>query len=194
MAKLKLGILISGRGSNLTAVIKNCIKNTINAEVCVVISNKKEAKGLQSASNSNIPAIHISPKDYKSNNAYETDVINTLEAHNVNLVVLAGYMKLVGDPLLKRYANRMINIHPSLLPAFKGLDAQQQALDYGVKITGCTVHYVTKEMDAGPIILQTAVPVKDDDTIDTLSERILIEEHQLLSQAIQQISESQEPS
>ena len=124
------------------------------------------------------------PGDYDNRDAYENDVVACLQSYDVDLVVLAGYMKLVGDPLLITYEGKMVNIHPSLLPSFKGLNAQKQALDYGVKITGCTVHYVTKEMDAGPIILQAAVPVMDDDTVESLSDRILAEEHRLFSEGI----------
>ena len=184
MSPLKLGILISGRGSNMESIIKHCKENTIDASVEVVISNRGSAKGLELAKHHGISTHHVKFKEFDSANDYENEIIDKLETYNVDLVVLAGYMKLVGDPLLKRYENKMINIHPSLLPAFKGLNAQEQAINYGVKITGCTVHYVTKEMDAGPIILQAAVPVKEDDTADSLSERILVEEHQLLPAAI----------
>ena len=183
----KLGILISGRGSNLSAIIKSIELGDLNAEISVVISNKPDAKGLDVANAHGIDTKSFKPVDYDNRDDYENDVIQCLELYNVDLVVLAGYMKLVGDPLLNAFKGRMLNIHPSLLPSFKGLNAQKQAFDYGVKITGCTVHYVTKEMDAGPIIMQKAVPVFDTDTVDSLSERILVEEHRLFPKAIQSV-------
>ena len=123
-------------------------------------------------------------KNYNSRDDYDADIVKCLTSFSVDLVVLAGYMKLVGDPMLLAFKGRMVNIHPSLLPSFKGLNAQQQALDYGVKVTGCTAHYVVKEMDAGPIILQATVPVHDGDTVELLSQRILDQEHQLYYRAI----------
>jgi phosphoribosylglycinamide formyltransferase-1 len=183
----KLGILISGRGSNMSAIIKSIESGVLNAEISVVISNKPDAKGLDVASAHGIHTKSFKPVDYSSRDDYEHDVIACLESYNVDLVILAGYMKLVGDPLLTAYKGRMLNIHPSLLPSFKGLNAQEQALNYGVKIAGCTVHYVTKEMDAGPIIMQASVPVLSDDTVESLSERILVEEHKLFPKAIQSV-------
>ena len=183
----KLGILISGRGSNMSAIIDHIKRGELSADIAVVISNKPDAPGLDIASNHGIKTMVYDPKVYPNRDAYENDIVLCLQSFGVDLVILAGYMKLVGDPLLTSYKGRMINIHPSLLPSFKGLNAQKQALDYGVKITGCTVHYVTKEMDAGPIIMQAAVPVLNDDTLDTLTQRILAEEHQLFSKAIQYV-------
>ena len=183
----KLGILISGRGSNMSAIIDHIKRGELSADIAVVISNKPDAPGLDIASNHGIKTMVYDPKVYTNRDAYENDIVLCLKSLGVDLVILAGYMKLVGDPLLTSYKGRMINIHPSLLPSFKGLNAQKQALDYGVKITGCTVHYVTKEMDAGPIIMQAAVPVLNDDTLDTLTQRILAEEHQLFSKAIQYV-------
>lgn len=183
----KLGILISGRGSNMAAIIDNINKGTLHADVAIVISNKPDAAGLSYAISSGIPTQVFEPSSFADQDSYETAIIGCLDSFGVDLVVLAGYMKLVGDPLLTTYEGRMVNIHPSILPSFKGLHAQQQALDYGVKITGCTVHYVTKEMDSGPIIMQASVPVLSNDTVDSLSERILIEEHRIFSQAIEQI-------
>jgi phosphoribosylglycinamide formyltransferase-1 len=182
-----LGVLISGRGSNMAAIIDQVKNGQLNANIAVVISNKPTAKGLLLAAEHGIKTHVFDPKSFDTQDAYEQAIVDCLQASGVELVVLAGYMKLVGDPLLTTYKDRMVNIHPSLLPSFKGLNAQQQALDYGVKITGCTVHYVTKEMDAGPIILQAAVPVFDDDDVDSLSQRILTEEHRIFSVGIQQV-------
>ncbi|RAP24833.1 phosphoribosylglycinamide formyltransferase [Candidatus Marinamargulisbacteria bacterium SCGC AG-343-K17] len=181
----KLGILISGRGSNMTAIHQNTQSGQLNAQIAVVISNKPDAEGLVFARENGIPTHVFEPKNYTDRDAYEHDVVSCLQSLDVDLVVLAGYMKLVGDPMLKAYEGRMVNIHPSLLPSFKGLNAQQQALEYGVKITGCTAHYVIRDVDAGPIILQSAVPVLDDDTDDSLSARILDKEHEVFSKAIQ---------
>ncbi len=183
----KLGILISGRGSNMEAIIHNIKSKRLNAEVSIVISNKPNARGLQLAVLNDIDTRIFDPKQYADRDQYETDVVACLQSYGVDLVILAGYMKLVGDPMLTAFRNRMLNIHPSLLPSFKGLHAQQQALDYGVKITGCTVHYVTKDMDAGPIILQAAVPVFQDDTLSALTARILEKEHDIYSKAIQKV-------
>ena len=183
----KLGILISGRGSNMDAILQHIQTGNLKAEVSVVISNKSSAKGLELAKSHGVPTQVFDPKGFDDLESYETAIIGCLDSYNVDLVVLAGYMKLVGDPLLSRYENRMVNIHPSLLPSFKGLNAQQQALDYGVKYSGCTVHYVTKEMDSGPIIKQAVVPVLNDDTVESLSNRILIEEHKIFAVAIQEV-------
>ena len=171
----------------MSAIIKSIESGVLNAEISVVISNKPDAKGLDVASAHGIHTKSFKPVDYSSRDDYEHDVVSCLESYNVDLVILAGYMKLVGDPLLTAFKGRMLNIHPSLLPSFKGLNAQEQALKYGVKIAGCTVHYVTKEMDAGPIIMQASVPVLSDDTVESLSERILVEEHKLFPKAIQSV-------
>jgi phosphoribosylglycinamide formyltransferase-1 len=156
----------------------------LNADIAVVISNLPSAAGLEFARSHGIPTHVFEVKNYESATAYEADIIECLRLVKVDLVVLAGYMKLVGDPMITAFEGRMVNIHPSLLPSFKGLNAQQQALDYGVKITGCTAHYVVKEMDAGPIILQAAVPVADNDTVVSLSQRILDAEHAMYYKAI----------
>tara|TARA_B100001121_G_scaffold128102_1_gene112397 strand:- start:14028 stop:14600 length:573 start_codon:yes stop_codon:yes gene_type:complete len=181
-----LGVLISGRGSNMMAVHDHIQSGALGAEISVVISNKPQAQGLTFAVENGISTAVFEPKDYASNNAYEQDIVTCLKSFKVDLVVLAGYMKLVGDPMLQAYEGRMVNIHPSLLPSFKGLNAQKQALDYGVKVAGCTAHYVIRDVDAGPIILQAAVPVLDDDTEASLSARILEKEHEIFSMAIQE--------
>jgi len=173
--KKKLGVLISGQGSNLTAIHQNCLKNIINAEISCVISNKKDASGLEWAKQQNLPHYHL---------INEEEIVNTLQKHDIDLVILAGYMKLISGTLLNAYPHKVLNIHPSLLPSFKGLHAQKKAFEYGVKISGCTVHIVTTEMDSGPILMQKAVEVKESDTVESLSKRILKEEHILYSQAI----------
>lgn len=181
----KLGILISGRGSNMEAIMKNISDGRLNAEVPIVISNNPNARGLQLAVLNDVDTRVFEPKMYATRDDYENDIVACLQSYNVDLVILAGYMKLVGDPMLRAFEKRMLNIHPSLLPSFKGLHAQQQALDYGVKVTGCTVHYVTRDMDSGPIIMQAVVPVFYDDTISALTARILEKEHDIFSKAIQ---------
>ncbi len=179
-----LGVLISGRGSNLDALLNA----SVDARVAVVISNNPEAGGLAIATHHGIDAIAISPADYPDRAAYEAVIVATLQRYGVEWVVLAGYMKLVGNTMIRAYPNRMINIHPSLLPAFKGLDAQAQALAAGVSESGCTVHIVTAKMDDGPILGQARVPVLPDDTVERLTQRILAEEHRLLPSIIQQIA------
>ena len=168
----------------MAAILDRIADGRLAVDAAVVISNKPDAKGLEVAASHGVDTKVFEPGGYDNRDAYENDIVACLQSYDVDLVVLAGYMKLVGNPLLTAYEGKMVNIHPSLLPSFKGLNAQKQALDYGVKITGCSVHYVTKEMDAGPIILQAAVPVMDDDTVELLSDRILVEEHRLFSEGI----------
>ena len=180
----KLGILISGRGSNMEAILNHIASGALQASVAVVISNKPTAPGLDIAQSHGVPTQVFDPKQYNNHDAYETAIVACLQKYNVDLVCLAGYMKLLHAPMLTAFKGRMVNIHPSLLPSFKGLHAQQQALDYGVKLAGCSAHYVTKDMDAGPIICQSSVPVLPEDTVDALSERILAEEHRIYAQAI----------
>jgi phosphoribosylglycinamide formyltransferase-1 len=180
----RLAVLISGRGSNLQSIIDAIAAGDLNAAIAVVISSRPDAPGLKRAREAGIEALCLSPRDYSDRDAYDNAVVDVLRERQVDLVCLAGFMRLVGQPLLAAYAGRILNIHPSLLPAFPGLDAQRQALEYGVKVSGATVHLVTAELDGGPILMQTAVPVQDDDTIDSLSARILIEEHKLYPAAI----------
>jgi len=180
----RIAVLISGRGSNLQALVDAIADRLLDATIAVVISNRADAGGLLRAREAGIEALHLSPRGYADRDAYDRAIIDVLRARDVALVCLAGFMRLVGPPLLEAYRGRLLNIHPSLLPAFPGLDAQQQALAHGVRITGATVHLVTSELDAGPIILQSAVPVLDDDTVDTLSARILIEEHRIYPEAV----------
>jgi len=183
MKKGKVGILLSGRGSNFLAIQKNSIKKGSNFEISVVISNKKNARGLLKAKELNIPAYYVSKKG-KTKYEYEREIIDILKKHKVELVCLAGYMRLIGEEFINEFKNRIMNIHPSLLPSFKGLDAQKQAIEYGVKISGCTVHFVDNGLDSGPIIIQKSVEVKDNDDEESLSNRILKEEHKIYSKAI----------
>lgn len=186
---LRLAVLASGRGSNFLAIQKAIEAGQLNARVCILISDKEHAPALQKAQEAGIAACFIDPKKFPDRETYESEIVKRLEESNIDLVVLAGYMRLVGKVLLDAFSLRMINIHPALLPSFTGLHAQRQAVDYGVKFSGCTVHFVDEGMDTGPIILQSVVPVYTDDTEDTLADRILVEEHKTYPQAIQLISE-----
>jgi phosphoribosylglycinamide formyltransferase-1 len=156
----------------------------IKAEVTAVISDNKDAFALERARKEGIPALHVNPKNFGSKDEYERAIIKLLKEHNVQLVCLAGYMRIVGKVILDAFPNRVINIHPALLPSFPGLHGQQQAWEYGVKYSGCTVHFVDEGMDTGPIIIQAVVPVFDDDTADTLAARILEQEHIIYPEAI----------
>ena len=179
----RLGILLSGRGSNFEAIADNVAAGRIDAEIAVVISNRPEARGLESARQRGLNAICI-PSRGMEREAYDRLVVAELKKHRVDLVCLAGFMRILSAYFIREFPYRILNIHPALLPSFPGLDAQRQALEHGVKITGCTVHFVDEHLDAGPIILQAAVPVLDDDTVETLSARILKEEHRIYSEAI----------
>lgn len=189
MAKTRIGVLASGRGSNLQAVIDAIEEKRLKAEVVVVISNREDAAALDRARKRKIPAFFINTADFKNRGEYEKKVVSLLREKKVELVVLAGYMLIVGKPLLNAFRNRIINIHPALIPSFPRLHAQRQALKYGVKISGCTVHFVDESLDAGPIIVQAAVPVMENDTEESLAARILEQEHRILPAAIQLFSE-----
>lgn len=180
----RLGVLISGRGSNLQSIIDAINAQRLDAMVAVVIANRSDAAGLRRAKEAGIETLHLDPKKYPSRDAYDRALAEALMARRVDLVCLAGFMRLVGAPLLEAFPQRILNIHPSLLPAFPGLEAQRQALDYGVRVSGATVHLVTSELDGGPIVVQAAVPVLDADTVETLAARILVEEHRLYPEAI----------
>ena len=177
LAERRIGVLISGRGSNLQSIIDAIDCGQLAATIAVVVSNRADAAGLQRARDAGIEALHLSPRDSPDREAYDRAIAEALQRRGVNLVCLAGFMRLVGRPLLEAFPHRILNIHPSLLPSFPGLEAQRQALEYGVQFTGATVHLVTSELDGGPIILQAAVPVRPRDTVETLSARILVEEH-----------------
>ena len=182
----RLGILISGRGSNFAAIADQIKTGALEAEIAIVISNRPEARGLEIAKERGIEAICI-PSKGLDREEYDRMLLEELKKHEVEIVCLAGYLRLLSATFIRRYPNRILNIHPSLLPAFPGLDAQHQALQHGVKITGCTVHFVDENLDAGPIVLQTAVPVVDGDTVETLSARILRQEHHLYSEALRMV-------
>lgn len=182
----RLGILLSGRGSNFEAIADNVAAGKIDAQIAIVISNRPEARGLELARARGLPAVSIPAKGL-DRTVYDVMLAGELKKHAVDLVCLAGYMRLLSAGFIREFPGRVLNIHPSLLPAFPGLDAQHQALEHGVKITGCTVHFVDEYLDAGPIILQAAVAVMDEDTVDTLSARILNQEHRIYSEAIRMV-------
>ena len=179
----RLGILLSGRGSNFEAIADNVAKGLIPAEVAVVVSNNPSAAGLEKARARGIPAVVI-PSKGMEREAYDRLVVAELQKHQVDLVCLAGFMRLLSAWFVRQFPNRILNIHPALLPSFPGLEAQRQALEHGVKITGCTVHFVDEFLDAGPIVMQAAVDVLDADTEESLSARILEQEHRIYTAAI----------
>src|SRR5882672_10512098 len=179
----RLGILLSGRGSNFEAIADNIEAGRLEAEIAVVIANRPEARGLEVARQRGLNAVCL-PSKGLDREVYDRQLVEALKANQVELVCLAGYMRLLSAYFIREYPQRILNIHPSLLPAFPGLDAQYQALQHGVKIAGCTVHFVDEDLDAGPILIQAAVPVLDEDTVDSLSARILKEEHRIYSEAI----------
>lgn len=189
MPKLDLGVLISGRGSNLLSILHAEAAGRLDARVRVVVSNRADAGGLVHAKARNVPTRVLSHKDFTSREAYDAAMVDALREAGVTLVVLAGFMRIVTPVLLDAFPDRVVNIHPSLLPAFPGVHSQAQALAYGVKMTGCTVHFVDAGTDTGPIITQTAVPVRDDDDEESLSGRVLAAEHNLLPRALQWIAE-----
>ena len=182
-----LAILISGRGSNMRAIGEAVAEGRLRAVVRVVVSNRDDAPGLQWAREAGIETLVLTPGEFESREAYDRALVEALKARGVQLVCLAGFMRLVSAVFCDAFPQAVLNVHPSLLPAFPGMDAQAQALAHGVKVSGVTVHFVTPELDAGPIILQAAVPVRDDDTCETLSARILVEEHRVYPEAIQRV-------
>jgi phosphoribosylglycinamide formyltransferase-1 len=184
MSSGRLGVLISGRGSNLQAIAGSIADGRLEATIEVVISSRAAAAGLEWARGAGIDAVALSARDYRDRDAYDRALVEVLRAHRVDVVCLAGFMRLVGPPLIDAFPHRILNIHPSLLPAFPGLDAQRQALAHGVAVSGATVHLVTPALDDGPIVLQAAVPVLPDDTVETLAARILAEEHRIYPAAI----------
>jgi phosphoribosylglycinamide formyltransferase 1 len=180
----RIAVLISGRGSNLQSILDATANGRLHATVALVISNRPGAPGLLRAREAGTEAVCVEPRGYSDRDAYDRAIVTLLRSHAIDLVCLAGFMRLVGPSLLDAFPNRILNVHPSLLPSFPGLDAQRQALSHGVRITGATVHLVTGELDGGPIVCQAAVPVLGDDTVDTLSARILVEEHRIYPEAI----------
>jgi phosphoribosylglycinamide formyltransferase-1 len=187
--KKRIGILLSGRGSNFEALAANVASGRIpNAEIAIALSNREDARGIEKARALGIEARVISSKGLERE-AYDKLVVAALQEKRVDLVCLAGYMRLLSPQFITAFHNRILNIHPSLLPAFPGLEAQRQALEHGAKFSGCTVHFVDENLDAGPIVLQACVPVKDSDTPETLSERILREEHRIYAEAVRIVLE-----
>jgi phosphoribosylglycinamide formyltransferase-1 len=186
-ARPAIGVLISGRGSNLQALIDAIREDRLHARIAVVVSNKPDAPGLDRAERAGIETLVLDHRAAASRDAYDRHIALELRARAVRLVCLAGFMRLIGAPLLEAFPNAILNVHPSLLPAFPGVDAQRQALLHGVKVSGATVHLVTDELDSGPILLQAAVPVLEDDSVETLSARILEEEHRLYPLAVQKM-------
>jgi phosphoribosylglycinamide formyltransferase-1 len=179
----RIAILASGRGSNFQAIARNVVAGRLDAQIACVLANQPEAKALQTATSLGLKAISLPSKGVDTD-VYAERVCEALAALTVDLICLAGFMRRIGKPLLDKYAMRILNIHPSLLPSFPGLHVQQQALDYGVKFSGCTVHFVDSGLDTGPIVAQAAVPVLDSDDADMLAARILVEEHRIYSEAI----------
>ena len=180
----RLGILVSGRGSNLQAIIDAVADRRLDATIAIVISNRADAQGLERARRAGIETLHLDHHGYPSRADYDRVLVRELRACDVSLVCLAGFMRLLSPEFVEAFPNTVLNVHPSLLPAFPGLEGQRQAWTHGVKISGATVHIVTADLDAGPIVRQAVVPVKDEDTPETLAARILVEEHRIYTEAI----------
>ena len=186
----KLAVLVSGRGSNLQAIIDSIDREELEAHLSIVISNTKDAMALKRAEKHGIKTIFIDPSNYSSSKEYDKALVLKLKEFSIDLICLAGYMRILGEEIIQTFEKKIINIHPSLLPAFPGLNAQKQAINHGVKFSGCTVHFVDSGVDSGPIILQTVVPVYDNDDEKSLSKRILEQEHYLYPKAIKMIQEN----
>ncbi len=183
--KLTIGVLVSGSGSNLQSIIDKIEEGTLDASISIVISNISDAYALERARRHNIKSVVVDHRQFKTREEFEKKLIGLLRAHSVELVIMAGFMRILSSLFLQTFPSRIMNIHPALLPSFQGLHGQKQAFDYGVKFSGCTVHFADDGVDTGPIIMQAIVPVFDNDTADTLQQRILKEEHRLFPQAIQ---------
>lgn len=186
---LTISVLASGRGSNFQAIIDSIESGFLNAKIAVLITDNPDSYALERAKKHSIETLVLRPKDFGGRDAYYSHIAGELKKRNVELVLLAGFMRVIGKSLIDQYRNKIMNIHPALLPSFAGLHGQKQAADYGVKISGCTVHFVDEGMDTGPIIIQAAVPAYHDDTEESLSERILIQEHKIFPYAIKLYSE-----
>jgi phosphoribosylglycinamide formyltransferase 1 len=180
----RVAVLLSGRGSNFQAILAAVREGRIDGEIVLVLSNKADAPGLASAREAGLETLFLDPKLFPSKEGYDAEIVRELDARQVDLVCLAGYMKILTPVFCRAFKNRILNIHPALLPAFPGLHVQQRAIDWGVRCSGCTVHFVAEEVDMGPIVSQAAVPVLQDDTEETLSARILIEEHRIYPEAV----------
>lgn len=187
--KIRLAVLASGSGTNLQSIIDQTLAGTLDAEIVLVLSNNPDAGALERAERAGIKNLCINHRDFPEREEFDRAVVAALQAEQTELVVLAGFMRIISDPFLKAFPQRIINIHPSLLPAFPGLHVQQKALDYGARFSGCTVHFVDGGVDTGPIIVQAIVPIFDADDADTLAARILQQEHKIYPQAIQWIAE-----
>lgn len=181
---MNLGVLISGRGSNMVALAQACARDDYPARIAVVVSNQPGVAGLDKAAAMGLSTELIDHRDFPDRDAFEARLIELLQQHNVQLVCLAGFMRLLSRRFIEAFRDHILNIHPSLLPSFPGLRVHEQALEHGVRISGCTVHLVTEDLDAGPILLQAAVPVQQDDSVDTLAARILEQEHQIYPEAV----------
>jgi phosphoribosylglycinamide formyltransferase-1 len=184
MTSRHIAVLISGRGSNLQALIEAIAAGRLDARIAVVISNRPGAQGLERARAADIETVTLNHREYPSRDAFEEALVSELRARGVALVCLAGFMRLLGHTFLDAFPGAILNVHPSLLPAFPGVDAQRQAFDYGTKVAGATVHFVTSELDSGPIVMQSPVSILEDDTPETLAARILLEEHRLYPEAV----------
>lgn len=184
MTRLRVGVLASGRGSNLQAILDAASREDFPARVVVVVADRERAAALERATRAGVPAVFLNPKDFADRAAYDPALERLLREHGVELVCLAGFMRILTPAFVRAFADRILNIHPSLLPAFPGLDAQRQALERGVRVAGATVHFVDEGVDTGPIVLQASVPVHPNDTEESLSARILVEEHRLYPEAV----------
>ena len=185
--KFKIAVLVSGCGSNLQAIIDSIEKNNLAAEISLILSNVPDAYGLQRGKKHGLESVFLNPKNFSSRNDYEKKMIELLQTKSVDLVCLAGFMRILGKKFIEAFSGKIINIHPSLLPAFPGLNVQEKALEHGAKFSGCTVHFVNEEVDGGAIILQAIVPILDEDDVKSLSDRILEQEHIIYPEAIRLI-------
>lgn len=188
--KLKLAIFISGRGSNLVSIIDACKAPDFPAEITLVLSNRPDVQGLKHAHDANIPTEVIDHKNYATREDFEDEIQDKLENHTLDLIILAGFMRILTASFVEKWPDQILNIHPSLLPDYKGLDTHKRAIDDGKTEAGCTVHFVTPDLDSGPIIAQRRVPILGNDTPDTLAERVLIEEHKIYPEAIKILAQS----
>ena len=187
--KFKLAVLVSGRGSNLQAIIDSIEKNNLAAEISLILSNEPDAYALQRGNKHGLESVFLNPKNFSSRDDYEKKMVELLQTKSIDLVCLAGFMRILGKKFIEAFSGKIINIHPSLLPAFPGLNVQEKALEHGAKFSGCTVHFVNEEVDDGAIILQAIVPILDEDDVQSLSDRILEQEHIIYPEAIQLIIE-----
>ena len=185
MNKINIGVIVSGSGSNFQSIIDQTENGNLDAVIKVVICNNPDAYALERAKKHNIPSVIIDHKDFKDRNEFDEKMIKVLKSYSVELVIMAGFMRVLTPLFIKAFHMRIMNIHPAILPSFQGIHAQERAFDYGVKFSGCSVHFADEGVDTGPVIIQSVVPVYDDDTADTLQERILKEEHRIFPQAIQ---------